>query len=144
MVPAGGMALPRSRETAKEEIDKAGNVRSANNLYMNGPEIFSFTLRAVPDLIKKTLKKNNLTMSDIDCFIFHQANKFILESLRDKLEIPHDRFVIDVEEVGNTVSSTIPIALQRSLEQGIINKGDKVLIAGFGVGYSLAATVLSV
>lgn len=144
MVPAGGMALPRSRETAKEESDKAGNVRSANNLYMNGPEIFSFTLRAVPDLIKKTLKKNNLTMSDIDCFIFHQANKFILESLRDKLEIPHDRFVIDVEEVGNTVSSTIPIALQRSLEQGIINKGDKVLIAGFGVGYSLAATVLSV
>jgi len=82
-------------------------------------------------------------MSDIDCFIFHQANKFILESLRDKLEIPHDRFVIDVEEVGNTVSSTIPIALQRSLEQGIINKGDKVLIAGFGVGYSLGATVLS-
>ncbi len=143
MVPAGGMALPRSQETAKEESDKAGNVRSANNLYMNGPEIFSFTLRAVPDLIQKTLQKNNLTMNDIDFFVFHQANKFILESLRDKLEIPHDRFLIDVEEVGNTVSSTIPIALHCALEKGLIKTGDTVLIAGFGVGYSLGATIIS-
>lgn len=142
IVPSGGMALPRTAETAQEETDESGNVRSKNNLYMNGPEIFSFTLRAVPGMVKEVLEKNGLTQQDIDLFVFHQANRFILETLRDKLSIPHDRFVIDVEDIGNTVSSTIPIALKRATARGQIKKGSKILIAGFGVGYSWGATVL--
>jgi 3-oxoacyl-[acyl-carrier-protein] synthase-3 len=142
IVPAGGMARPRSAETSKEETDEGGNIRSLDNLYMNGPEIFSFTLRAVPEMVRKTLEKNNLAGEDIDLYVFHQANRFILENLRERLEIPEERFYIDVEETGNTVSATIPIALRNALDKGLIGEGSKVLIAGFGVGYSWGATVL--
>lgn len=142
IVPSGGMARPRSAETAKEETDEAGNVRSMDNLYMNGPEIFSFTLRAVPDMIRQTLEKNELSAEEIDLYVFHQANRFILENLRDRLEIPEERFYIDVEETGNTVSATIPIALRNALDKGLVHKDSKVLLAGFGVGYSWGATVL--
>jgi 3-oxoacyl-[acyl-carrier-protein] synthase-3 len=142
IVPAGGMARPRSEETAKEETDEAGNVRSMDHIYMNGPEIFSFTLRAVPDLVRETLRKNELSDDEIDLYVFHQANRFILENLRDRLEIPEERFYIDVEETGNTVCATIPIALRNALDKGLIREGSKVLLAGFGVGYSYGATVL--
>lgn len=142
IVPAGGMARPRSAETSREETDEAGNVRSMENIYMNGPEIFSFTLRAVPEMVRKTLEKNNLAGDEIDLYVFHQANRFILENLRDRLEIPEGKFYIDVEETGNTVSATIPIALRNALGKGHIGEGSKVLIAGFGVGYSWGATVL--
>jgi 3-oxoacyl-[acyl-carrier-protein] synthase-3 len=109
---------------------------------MNGPEIFSFTLRAVPEMVREALEKNNLAGEEIDFYVFHQANRFILENLRDRLEIPEERFCIDVEETGNTVSATIPIALRNALDKGHIGEGSKVLIAGFGVGYSWGATVL--
>ena len=142
IVPSGGMARPRSAETMKEEMDEAGNVRSMDNLYMNGPEIFSFILRAVPDMVRQTLEKNELSAEEIDLYVFHQANRFILENLRDRLEIPEERFYIDVEETGNTVSATIPIALRNTLDKGLIREGSKAMIAGFGVGYSWGATVL--
>lgn len=142
IVEAGGMALPRSPDTAKPEEDPAGNIRSRDNLYMNGPEIFSFTLRAVPDLVSAALEKNRLSPEDIDLYVFHQASSFILKTLRSKLDIPEDRFYIDIEEFGNTVSATIPIALRRAVDKGLIREGTKVLIAGFGVGYSWGATVL--
>lgn len=144
IVPAGGMAEPHTVETATEEVDKAGNIRSKNHLYMNGPEIFSFTLRTVPNLIEKTLSKNNLQKNQVDLYVFHQANRFILETLRDKLEIPEDKFYMDVEDTGNTVSSSIPIALKRAMDKGIIAKDMTVCIAGFGVGYSWGATVLKI
>ncbi len=144
IVPAGGMACPRTGTTAKEETDSAGNVRSQNNIYMNGPEIFAFTLRLVPQLFRKTLHKNQLTMDDIDYFIFHQASRYILETLRDKLEIPEEKFCIDLEDTGNTVSATIPIALKRALDSGAVRKGSKVMLVGFGVGYSWGATVIRV
>jgi 3-oxoacyl-[acyl-carrier-protein] synthase-3 len=142
IVPSGGMACPRSSETANEQTDEAGNVRSMDNIYMNGPEIFSFTLRAVPDMVRRTLERNELSAEEIDLYVFHQANRFILENLRDRLEIPEERFYIDVEETGNTVSATIPIALRNALDNGLIREGSIVLIAGFGVGYSWGATVL--
>jgi 3-oxoacyl-[acyl-carrier-protein] synthase-3 len=146
IVPTGGMANPRTEETAKENEDANGNIRSLDNIYMNGPEIYAFTLRGVPDLIEKTLIKNNVTMDQIDYVILHQANRLVLESLREKLEIPEEKFCIDVEEIGNTVSSTIPIALRRAMDKKIpqAKSGSKILIAGFGVGYSLGATVITI
>jgi len=144
IVPASAMAIPQSGVTAVEEKDESGNIRSLNNLYMNGPEIFAFTLRVVPWLILETVKKNGLTMDDIDYFVFHQANKFILTTLRDKLNIPEEKFCIDVEELGNTVSSTIPIAIRRAYDNKVIAIGDKILVAGFGVGYSWGATILTI
>lgn len=109
-------------------------------LYMNGPEIFSFTSSAVPTLITDTLQKNDLLIDDIDLFIFHQANQFMLEHLRKKIGIPKEKFFLFLQDCGNTVSSTIPIALKEAMRQS--KASGKILLAGFGVGYSWGGTVL--
>ena len=130
------------RDGVDEYLDKDFN-RNDNNLYMNGQEIFKFTTMAVPKLVEDCLIKNNLTLEEIDLFVFHQANKFMLDYIRRKLNIPYEKFVMHFESIGNTVSSTIPIALHEALfKEKIGGKGKKVLIAGFGVGYSYAATIL--
>jgi 3-oxoacyl-[acyl-carrier-protein] synthase-3 len=110
------------------------------SLYMNGPEIFSFTAESVPILIKESLNKNNLKESDINMFIFHQANKFMLEFLKKLTNISDENFFTYYENIGNTVSSTIPIALSEARKQNKLY--GNVLIAGFGVGYSWGATIL--
>jgi 3-oxoacyl-[acyl-carrier-protein] synthase-3 len=120
------------------------NEFSPENLYMDGPEIFNFTIENIPGLVKETLEKNNLTMDDIDHFVFHQANSFMLNYLRKKTKIPAEKFYIDMEKTGNTVSATIPIALKNMLDKGILKEGDRVLLAGFGVGYSWGATIMEI
>lgn len=111
-------------------------------LFMDGPEIFQFTLSTVPKLVKDILSKANLSIDEIDCFVFHQANAFILEHLRKKLKIAPEKFCIDMEETGNTVSASIPIALKRTMEQGRIQQGMKLMIIGFGVGYSWGGCIV--
>lgn len=113
-----------------------------NFLYMNGSEIFNFTSKKVPILVNETLNKNSLHKEDIDLFVFHQANKFMMDFIRKKLNIQPDRFFYCLEEFGNTVSSTIPIALSEAHKQSRFNKGNNLLIAGFGVGYSWAGAIL--
>jgi len=142
IVPAGAMAMPKSEETAKEMVDEQGNVRSLNNLYMNGPEIFNFTLDIVPDTVKSLLARAKLSMDDIDLFVFHQANKFMLDSLRDKIGIPEEKFYLNMEDKGNTVSATIPIAMKDALDEGRIRRGDRLMLVGFGVGYSWAGCIV--
>ena len=142
IVPAGAMAMPKSEETAKERVDEQGNVRSLNNLYMNGPEIFNFTLDIVPDTVKSLLARAKLSMDDIDLFVFHQANKFMLDSLRDKIGIPDEKFYVNMEDKGNTVSATIPIAMKDALDEGRIRRGDRLMLLGFGVGYSWAGCIV--
>lgn len=115
-----------------------------NYLFMNGPEIFNFTLDIVPDLVKDVLLKNNMSIGQIDFFIFHQANKFMLEYLRKKLKIDPAKFYINMLETGNTVSSTIPIALKDCLDNRLIRSGDNVMLVGFGVGYSWGATIITI
>ena len=109
---------------------------------MNGSEIFTFTLKSVPNLIESVLLEHNLKMEDIDLFIFHQANKFMLNHLRKKIKIDHDKFYVFMSQVGNTVSSTIPIAIYHAINDNKIKKGDKVVLAGFGVGYSWGSTII--
>jgi 3-oxoacyl-[acyl-carrier-protein] synthase-3 len=142
IVPAGGLRNPISEVNSQEETDSFGNIRSNSNLYMNGPEIFNFTLKEVPVSINKLLEKEGKTIEDYDFFIFHQANQFMLEYLRKKLKIESDKFSIQFSDCGNTVSSTIPIALKRELVNGKIKKGDRIMMVGFGVGYSWAASSL--
>ena len=122
--------------------DENGNPVSPDHLYMNGTEIFNFTLEIVPILIKDILIKNSLLQTEIDLFVFHQANKHMMEFLRKKLKIESEKFYYYIENVGNTVSSTIPIALKEAINEGKIRSGSKILIAGFGVGYSWGGTVL--
>jgi len=144
IVPAGGFRLPLSSETAVETQDASGNVRSAQNLYMDGPEIFNFSLREVPKAVNQLLEKSKLTIDDVDYFIFHQANKFMLEKLRNKIKIPLDKFCINLETVANTVSTSIPLALSLDYENILIKKGSKIMLVGFGVGFSWGACMIQV
>jgi len=111
---------------------------------MNGPEIFNFTNNAVPKAIEQCLIKNKMSLDDVDYFIFHQANKYMIEYLRKKIGIPKEKYYINMLLTGNTVSSTIPIAYSDALDNGILTKGNKVLLCGFGVGYSWGAVIVEV
>jgi len=122
--------------------DDGGYLQSPDFLYMNGSEIFNFTLESIPLLVANTLAKNSLKMSDIELFVFHQANKFMLNTLRKLCLISKESFYIDMEDFGNTVSSTIPIALARIRNNKDITICSNILIAGFGVGYSWGACIL--
>jgi 3-oxoacyl-[acyl-carrier-protein] synthase-3 len=113
-------------------------------LFMNGPEIFNFTIETIPPLVQKVINKNKLQLSEIDYFIFHQANKYILEFLISEIGLDKSKCHIDMLDYGNTVSNTIPIALKDAFDRRIIQKGDKVLLAGFGVGYSWASTIITI
>ncbi len=128
---------------ADEIVYGTDNVYTDNNLYMNGPDIFTFTLENIPQLVTDTLEKNSLGIDDVDLFIFHQANAFMLNFLRKKIRIPKEKFFIELNNTGNTVSCTIPIALEQAIEKGLVKKGDKIFLAGFGVGLSWGATVIT-
>lgn len=127
-----------------EFTDSYGNTRTGGSLYMNGQDIFSFTLKSVPKLIDDTLKKNNIKREQVNLFILHQANRFMLDALRRRIDIPEEKFFMFMENCGNTVSSTIPIALYEAIQQGRAKKGDIILLAGFGVGYSWGATLIEI
>jgi 3-oxoacyl-[acyl-carrier-protein] synthase-3 len=132
-----------SRNRVDNFVDSdSGEEINSDYLYMNGPEIFNFTILKVPKLVKSTILKNNI--EKVDYYIFHQANKYMLEYLRKKIKIDEEQFYSNMLQTGNTVSSTIPIALKEAMENQSIKKGDKVLLAGFGVGYSWGATILEI
>jgi 3-oxoacyl-[acyl-carrier-protein] synthase III len=141
IVPAGGMRRPHSSATAVEVEDDQGNKRAPDNLFMNGPEIFNFTLSAVPDSIRKLLEMSKVSLDQVDLFVFHQANRYMLDHLRKRLAIPAEKFVVAMESCGNTVSSTIPIALKLAAGKGQVVPGSLVMLVGFGVGYSWGATL---
>jgi 3-oxoacyl-[acyl-carrier-protein] synthase-3 len=123
-------------------FDDTGNVVSSDYLYMNGPEIFNFTLDRVPTLIDNVLQKNGLNKPDVDLFVFHQANKYMLNFLKDSIEIENEKFYHCLSEVGNTVSATIPVAMYYAQKENKLL--GNVLIAGFGVGYSWCGCILKV
>lgn len=133
LVKNGGTKF--KNEVGEDVFNADGDyLKNDSNLYMNGAEIFSFTSSAVPKLIAKVLEKNKVEFDTIDFFLFHQANKYMLDFIRKKITIPNEKFIYYLENVGNTVSNTIPIALK---EEGINkDKKGKFLLAGFGVGYS--------
>lgn len=120
------------------QIDEEGHIRYDDYLYMNGGAIFNFTLDVVPPLLKDVLEKNKLNKEDVDFYIFHQANKFMLNTIRKVCSIPQERFYIDMEETGNTVSSTVLIGLKDAVDKHLIYTGSNVILLGFGVGLSYA------
>jgi 3-oxoacyl-[acyl-carrier-protein] synthase-3 len=142
IVPTGGMRCNRSAATAVEVEDDSGNVRSADNLFMNGAEIFSFTLSAVPKSIEMLLHKSGKKLEDIDLFVFHQANRYMLEHLRKRMKISEAKFHLAMNHCGNTVSCSIPIALKHALIEGKVLEGSLLMLVGFGVGYSWGATLV--
>lgn len=122
--------------------DDEGHTWYDDYLYMNGSAIFNFTLDAVPTMIDKLLEKNQMEKGLVDFYVFHQANKFMLNTIRKVCSLPKEKFYINLSETGNTVSSTILIGLKQCLDNQTIKSGDRVMIAGFGVGLSWGGTVL--
>ena len=139
IVKTGGSRHPEKANDLS--FDENGNPHSSDFLYMNGSEIFSFTQKNVPAVVRQTLEKNDLSMEDINLFVFHQANSYMLNFLRKKIKIAPDKFFINMVDVGNTVSNSIPIALVDAKNEGKIS--GPVLICGFGVGYSWGGCILN-
>ena len=128
--------------TGKYVEDEEGHIWYDDYLYMNGGEIFNFTLDAVPLMMAQILEKNDLQKEQIDYYVFHQANKFMLNTIRKVCVLPKDKFYVNLATTGNTVSSTVLISLKDCLEKNTIKAGDKVMISGFGVGLSWGGTIL--
>lgn len=142
MMPAGGFRLPVSAETAIETTDAEGNTRSPQNLYMNGAAIFHFAITVVPQTIERLLERLGLTLDQMDLVLFHQANKYMLDYLLKKLNIPPEKTHIFLEDIGNTSGSTMPILLKEAGRAGKLKPGALVLMIVFGVGLSWAATAM--
>ena len=128
--------------TGKVVVDEDGHECFDDYLYMNGSAVLNFTLETVPALMTQVLEKNQMQKEDVDYYVFHQANKFMLNTIRKVCMLPKDKFYVNLEETGNTVSSTVMIGLKQNLETGTISPGMKVMVAGFGVGLSWGGTVL--
>lgn len=135
-------ASRQKQATGLHSYDSEGHIRRDDYLYMNGSAIFNFTLDAVPAMMNQLLEKSGLTKEKIDYFVFHQANKFMLDTIRKVCALPRDKFCIDLENVGNTVSSTVLIGLKECIKKGTIHSGMNVMLSGFGVGLSWGGTIL--
>ena len=140
IVKTGGARHPQPMNDLM--FDDFGNPFSSDNLFMDGPAILNYSLDSIPQLVKDVLEKNHLDMDDINLHVYHQANMFLANLERRKLRIPQDRYYCNIEHVGNTVSSTIPIGLCLALEDGTLKPGMKVLSVAQGLGYTWGGMVL--
>jgi 3-oxoacyl-[acyl-carrier-protein] synthase III len=132
-MPAGGSALPTSHATvdAKQHF-----------VHQDGQAVYKFAVRKMSEISETVLTRNGVTGADLGCFIPHQANKRIILSTAERLGMPEDRVVINIDRYGNTTAGTIPIAMNTALEEGRLKKGDLVLLASVGAGFTAAATLL--
>lgn len=142
IIKQGGARFPLPEFQSEDYSDNFGNVRNDACFFMNGAAIFSFSARILPEILERTINANHLNRETIDFYVFHQANQIILETLFKRNRIPDEKTVICLDKCGNTVSSTIPIALYHAMKEGKVRKGDLVLLAGFGVGLSWAGGVV--
>ncbi len=138
MVKAGGAANPISQVFSRVDVD---NHPPDMRLTMNGRAILNFMLQRVPQTVRLCLEKNDLAFDQVNYFIFHQASKFMIENLRQKLGLSEEKAPCDITQIGNTVSSSIPIALSKKMDGGDINNS-YILLSGFGVGLSWATTII--
>ena len=135
-------ASKQRKPTGIFKEDEEGHTWYDDYLYMNGGAIFNFTLETVPVLVRQLLDKSGSQKEEIDYFIFHQANKFMLNTIRKVCVLPKEKFYVSLENTGNTVSSTVVIGLKDCLLNGTIKAGMQVVVAGFGVGLSWGGTIL--
>jgi 3-oxoacyl-[acyl-carrier-protein] synthase III len=129
----GGSLNPTTHET----IDKKMHV-----IYQDGPAVFKFAVRKMAETTLKVLERNGVTGADLGCFIPHQANKRIIMATAERLQMPEDRVIINIEKYGNTSSGTIPLAMETAIEEGKLKKGDLVLLGAMGAGFTVGAALL--
>jgi 3-oxoacyl-[acyl-carrier-protein] synthase-3 len=142
IIPAGGCRLPHTQDTAVARPDGSGNLRSLEDIYMDGAGILSIVSSAVPRQVRSVLERAHMTMDDISLVILHQASKMVMDSLNARLRIPAEKSFSNLLEVGNTVSASIPIAIRDATDLGRIKSGDRILVSGFGVGISWATAIM--
>jgi 3-oxoacyl-[acyl-carrier-protein] synthase-3 len=133
---SGAKNLIVTNSASKEESDES------DRLFMNGAEVLLFTMANVPNGTKALLEKSKLEISDVDFFLFHQASKVVMENIIRKLKLDRDKFLTNYHECGNTISCTIPILLRQKIDEGLIHRGNKLMMFGFGVGYSYGACIV--
>ena len=132
-MPAGGSLLPASHET----VDKKQHF-----VHQDGQAVYKFAVRKMAEAAETVLSRNGIEGSDLNCFIPHQANKRIILSTAERLKLPLERVVINIDRFGNTTAGTIPLAMNTALEEGRLKKGDLVLLASVGAGFTVGATLL--
>jgi 3-oxoacyl-[acyl-carrier-protein] synthase III len=143
IVEAGGSKLPINEETSKMKEIKPGINRAKKYLYMNGRQVMKFASKTVPPSAKKVMDKEKITIDDLDWVVMHQANKTMLEDIARRMDLPAEKNYINLWNKGNTISSSIPIALQEILDNGQrLNKDGYWMITGFGLGYAWGTTLL--
>ena len=143
-MPAGGFRHRPSAESALVKSREAGNARADDHLFMNGAEIFNFTLREIPGLMKRLLERAGWSAESVDWWVMHQANRFMLDYLTKRMKLPANKAVVALENHGNTSSASIPLAMSHKLRETITGPGQtRLVLAGFGVGFSWAAATVT-
>lgn len=144
IIPAGGFKYPSNVSTAVLHEDAAGNSRALDNLVMKGDEVFNFVQREVPPMIDDLLKNSNIKKEQVDFFMFHQPNKFMLQKLADKLGVPHEKMPnMIVEKFGNSSGVSIPTTISYTLGEELMRRRYCLCLAGFGVGLTWASLILN-
>ena len=132
-MPGGGSLHPSTAETVAKNM---------HVVHQDGQAVYKFAVRKMSEATETLLARNGLHGSDLDCFIPHQANKRIIESTAERLGIARERVIINIDRFGNTTAGTIPLAMQTAREEGCLKKGDLVLLASVGAGYTVGTCLL--
>ena len=142
-IPAGGFRMPSTPETAVMEQDSAGNFRSKDNLVMQGDDVFNFVQREVPPMIEHLFEQSGVDRDDVDWYMFHQPNKFMLHKLADKIGIPREKMPANiVENFGNASGVTVPTCISYNLGEQLCNNTMQLCLAGFGVGLTWSSIMM--
>lgn len=132
-MPGGGSLNPASHETVDKKM---------HYIHQDGKSVFKYAVKKMTEMTERVLEKNGLTGKDVDCFIAHQANRRIITATAERLQMPMEKVIINIDRYGNTTAGTIPLAMESALEEGKLKKGDLVLVAAVGAGFTSGATVL--
>ena len=132
-MPGGGSLNPASHDTVDQKM---------HYIHQDGKSVFKYAVKKMAEMTERILERNNLVGKDIDCFIAHQANRRIITATADRLGMPLEKVVINIDRFGNTTAGTIPIAMQTAIEEGKLKKGDRLLIAAVGAGFTSGATLM--
>jgi len=132
-MPGGGSLNPASHETVDQKM---------HYIHQDGQQVFKYAVKKMAEMTERVLQKNGLSGKDVDCFIAHQANKRIITATAERLKMPLDKVIINIDRYGNTTAGTIPLAMQTAFEEGKLKKGNMVLLAAVGAGFTSGATLL--
>ena len=132
-MPGGGSLHPSTHETVDKKM---------HYVHQDGQQVFRYAVKKMAEMTERVLAKNGMTGADVDCFISHQANKRIITATADRLKMPREKVIINVEDFGNTTAGTIPLAMVTAVETGRLKKGDTLLIASVGAGFTAGASVI--